>query len=231
MKYLLILLLLLSSCAVKKAASTIEGAEKNIKNANQTIINQLERYPFLSTSSTTTDSIFIPGDSILIVDTIQNNEALQDLFVAMASNQLDLIDVENTLEVVTELKDKEIKQIKRVLKNYRHTSDSLFSLYRETATLLNQVGTIEKDGVVVKYKIVNGVLSIKSKVKDRLVGITNTTTNDIKIKDSFWQDEKFYYLMFGLLVLIYFIGDILKNILQRVVNTIVDLFKRLFKII
>jgi len=236
MKYIIIIItaIVFQGCAVKKAANDIEGAKKHIKNANATIMNQIERYPSLVDNAFTsikTDTIYIPGDSIILNNELQNFDSLNQI-------QQDYYSLEDTYEVALSMlqnfktKDKDLFKTKKLLNIYKLKTDSIFNKYVSQSKLINQIGVQEKNAFKLHYKIVNGKLTTKAILKPNWKLINTTeTTNKIKIKDSFWQDEKFYLFLLGLLALIYFLGDLLKEILHKVVDTMINLFKKIFKII
>lgn len=241
MRYLFILLIVFTSCVSLKPGKDIEKAEDRIIKYNKGINNQLERFPKLADkafTSTKYDTIKLPADTVTLGVELFDVETLDSLEREYYFSQLKLEAASSNLE---ELKSKyssnsvlasKLQSTQLLLNNYKIKSDSVFNLYKQASRNSNFVGNYEDNKFKVDYTVSNGKINLRINTKSNYKVVkVSETKNEINIKEHFYEDYKFYILLLGLLVLIYFIGDILKDILNRIVETILRLIRKLiFKI-
>ena len=241
MRYLLILLIAFTSCVSLKPGKNIDKAEDRIIKLNKGIQNQIERFPSLVDKTYTTtkyDTITIPRDTVVLEVELFDVEVLDSLEKEYYFSQLELKAASSSLE---DLKTKyssnsvlvsKLQRTQLLLNNYKIKSDSIFSLYKKASRNSNLLGTYEDDKFKINYTVSNGKINLRvnTKPKYKVVKVSETT-NEVNIKKHFYEDYKFYLVLLGILILIYFIGDILKEILNKVIENIVKIIRKLiFKI-
>ena len=239
MKYLIYIMLIFtfSSCVSLKPAKDINKAENKIKKFNKGLQNQVDRFPSLASLAytfTVYDTVKVPGDTINFKLPLQDSSIIADLEASYltSSKQIDSIILLNENLDHSKLNTKQLRNNfllnNRLLKNYKAKSDSLFILYRSAVALNNRFGTKETDKFLIDYKLVNGILDIKVKTKDKFVVVEKEIKNyDIKIKGKFYQDWRFWVLISIIIALIYFIGDKITDIVQSLINSIIGFIKKL----
>lgn len=238
MRYLIWVLLLVNiGCVSLKPAKNIDKAETRIKKYNKGIQNQIKSYPSLIDDAYTYikyDTIKIPEDSMITTINILDKKKLDSIEREYYFNQIELdVASKNIIDLQQEYESnhklvKSLNNTRKILDAYKVRVDTLFKEYVEATRKLNQLGIIDKEDFIVRYKIINGVLTLKVKTKEKnIIAESEVTTNNISIRDRFWQDWWFWGLVIAALTLLYLVGEKVTSLWRTLVDNIISFIKRL----
>jgi len=226
---LIILLLFITSCVSLKTAKNINKAENKIILFDKGINNQIEKYPELVTDAFTMivyDTIQIASDSLQVNLILQDTKSLDSINNELIDNTSKSFNkVDSIVNIV--IKDNpvtklQLTKIKKIVKEYKIKSDTLFQKYTELSYLENIEGIYENYKFIIPYTIKNGVLQMNVKTKEGFIVIEKSiTTNKINIRKNFWQDKKFWFLfVVPIIALVYLLGSKIQGLMQFIVKLI-----------
>lgn len=237
-KLLVIILLFFSSCGSivsVKTAKNINKAENRIIKYNRGIQNQIERFPELIDNAyiiKQIDSILVKEDSIqleLLLNNQKNADSLKIKIIELQDSISKSVKELETIEVKDTISRRKLDLFIYKYKQYENKYNQLFNLYNNSIELNNQIGVIQDNNFIIDYKITDGKLIASIRNKEKYIPYEKTITkNNINIRKDFWKDKKFwFFFLIPLLVIIFFIGDKIKEIMQGFIKNIVKFVRKL----